>query len=186
MARKKTNLPDGYDKVFPTVLRGLMKDRGITQQMIADNIGKTRQAVGYYADGSSSPDWETLVKLAKFFSVSVDYLLGCSDVETRNENIQAVHHYTGLSQNAIATLHVEQIVGGSEDIVDFLNYLVCSKELTKLVGAIEDYRKSSNDPAGICLDTSNSNLDQDVLKAAIYKLIVNECFWKIVDDYAEK
>lgn len=57
-------------------MRKLMEQRGTTQNELADYLNKTRQAVSYYCDGSSSPDWETLVKIADFFDVSVDYLLG--------------------------------------------------------------------------------------------------------------
>lgn len=79
MARKK-NAPTAaaYNSAFPRTLRTLMENRvpSVTQSELGKAIGKTRQAVGYYSDGSSSPDWETLVKIADFFNVSVDYLLG--------------------------------------------------------------------------------------------------------------
>ncbi len=78
MPRKRKGQSDVSDfkKAFPTAMRKLMDDRGVTQNALADYIGKTRQAVSYYCDGSSSPDWETLAKIAEFFDVSTDYLVG--------------------------------------------------------------------------------------------------------------
>lgn len=74
MARKKDTHED-YAKVFPRRLRELMEETGTTQQQLADYIHKQRQTVSLYCDGSSSPDWETLASIAKYFTVSVDYLV---------------------------------------------------------------------------------------------------------------
>lgn len=74
MARKK-DVHEDYAKVFPRRLRELMEEKGTTQQQLADHIHKQRQTVSLYCDGSSSPDWETLASIAKYFSVSVDYLV---------------------------------------------------------------------------------------------------------------
>ena len=79
MPRNRNELSDGYHKAFPTALRALMEQDRTTQQELALTLGKTRQSVSYYCDGSSSPDWETIAKIAEFFSVSADYLLGLSD-----------------------------------------------------------------------------------------------------------
>ena len=81
MPRKRNELKeqqDNYNKAFPSVLRELMKERKTTQAELASYLSKTRQSITYYCDGSSSPDWETLVKIATFFNVSADYLLGLS------------------------------------------------------------------------------------------------------------
>ena len=77
MPRKRNEQKEqckNFNKAFPTVMRQLMKKT--TQADLAEYLSKTRQAITYYCDGSSSPDWETLVKIADFFDVSTDYLLG--------------------------------------------------------------------------------------------------------------
>lgn len=77
MPRKRNELKeqnDNYNKAFPTAMRELMKKT--TQAELAGYLSKTRQAITYYCDGSSSPDWETLVKIADYFDVSTDWLLG--------------------------------------------------------------------------------------------------------------
>lgn len=99
MARKQRIHPENYDKVFPTRLRELMK--GKTQQDLAVYLGKTRQAISYYLDGSSSPDWETLAKIASFFGVSSDYLIGLT--QDPNRAPSAVDTI-GLSPKAIKTI----------------------------------------------------------------------------------
>ena len=48
----------------------------VTQKAVADYIGLSRQAYAHYEFGDRYPDLKTLCKLADFFGVSVDYLLG--------------------------------------------------------------------------------------------------------------
>ncbi len=105
MPRKRALHTENYDKALPTALRGLFNERDYTHQDLAEYLGKTRQTVSCYCGGTSSPDWETIVKIADFFSVSTDYLLGRSDVASQREDIQVSHITTGLSEKAVSYLH---------------------------------------------------------------------------------
>jgi len=61
--------------MFPQRLKSLRLSKKLSQQDMADLLGITRQAYGRYESGQSEPDIENLRKLAKFFDVSIDYLL---------------------------------------------------------------------------------------------------------------
>lgn len=102
------------ENTFPNRLKNLMRTRDVTQQLLADYLQVTRQTVSYYSSGSSSPDWETLVKISDFFSVSTDYLLGKVKNPTPNQDIQAICQYTGLSDQSVALLHHEQASEGPQ------------------------------------------------------------------------
>lgn len=52
------------------------KGRKISQQEIADIIGAKRSTVSMWEIGASDPGTESVQKLADYFDVSVDYLLG--------------------------------------------------------------------------------------------------------------
>ena len=60
-------------------LRTLRSSRKITQMDMAKLLGCARTTYTQYETGVSEPDFETLVKLADYFNVSVDYLLGRTD-----------------------------------------------------------------------------------------------------------
>ncbi|WP_026189013.1 LexA family protein [Orenia marismortui] len=64
------------------VLKKLRMEMNLTQKELADKLGITRGAIGHYEQGKRSPDNEMLAKLADFFDVSVDYLLGRTDMRT--------------------------------------------------------------------------------------------------------
>lgn len=57
----------------------LRKQKGKTQQDIAKVIGITRPAYTAYETGKRNPDYDTLQKIADYYDVTTDYLLGRSD-----------------------------------------------------------------------------------------------------------
>lgn len=56
-----------------------------TQKQISEILGVTRPAYTAYEKGNRQPDYDTLLKLANYFDVSTDYLLGKSDDPTSTE-----------------------------------------------------------------------------------------------------
>ncbi|EJM7954258.1 TPA: helix-turn-helix transcriptional regulator [Listeria monocytogenes] len=67
--------------MFAKRLRELRKVDRKTQQQMADLLGVSRPAYTAYELGRREPDFETLNKLALIFGVTVDYLLGRSDLK---------------------------------------------------------------------------------------------------------
>ncbi len=76
MIRNNPKSTEKYNTPFPTTLRKLMEERGETQDALASVTSKTRQTVSQYVNGISEPSYITLVKIADYFNVSTDYLLG--------------------------------------------------------------------------------------------------------------
>lgn len=60
-------------------LRSLRIEKNLTQKQVADRIGLAISAVSSYESGSRYPTYDTLIKLARMFHVSTDYLLGIAD-----------------------------------------------------------------------------------------------------------
>lgn len=117
---RKTKPPYETEKeIFPTRLRELMQQRGTKQKELADVINMRPQTVSLYTTGQSYPDVNTLTKIADYFNVSADYLLGRSNVRSRDTDVQAVAKYTGLSNRAIANLHS----GMSKEDIEIFNLL---------------------------------------------------------------
>lgn len=67
--------------MFHERLKRLRKERNLTQQDMADFLGITRQGYAKYENGHAETDLETLKKLANFFNVTTDYLIGNVDNE---------------------------------------------------------------------------------------------------------
>ena len=60
-------------------LKDLREDHDYTQQQIADAIGITQRKYSYIETGVQQLTAEVLVSLARFYGVSVDYLVGLTD-----------------------------------------------------------------------------------------------------------
>jgi transcriptional regulator with XRE-family HTH domain len=60
-------------------LSELRKKVKLRQEDLAQKIGIARTTYAMYEQGKREPDYETLQKLADFFEVSTDYLLGRTD-----------------------------------------------------------------------------------------------------------
>lgn len=61
-------------------LKELRKLNGLTQQQVADRLGISRVNYTRYETGASNPDYETLLALANFFDVSLDYIFGRTNI----------------------------------------------------------------------------------------------------------
>lgn len=56
-------------------LRDLREDRDLTQQQVADLLFINRRTYAAYENGVNSMTPETLIKIAKIYNVSIDYIL---------------------------------------------------------------------------------------------------------------
>ena len=93
-----------YDSIFATRLRELMESHKTTQKELAEMVGTTRQAISQYADGSVQPNVEKLYKMASYFKVSSDWLIGMNDIQSSNIDDIAINKRLGLTQEAIEYL----------------------------------------------------------------------------------
>ena len=69
------------------------ENKNMTAKEVSKKIGVTKQAVYNMEAGKSNPSVDTLMKFAKLYSVSVDYLLGLTNFEnfkSQYEHLQSL------------------------------------------------------------------------------------------------
>lgn len=66
-------------KVLATRIRVLRDNHKFSQTELGDLVGASKQTISNYEKETSSPDNETLIKLAYALNTSTDYLLGKTD-----------------------------------------------------------------------------------------------------------
>jgi transcriptional regulator with XRE-family HTH domain len=138
-----------YYLPFPTRLRQLMDGTGASQQALADYVGVTRQAVAQWKDGKTIPDMYNFKRIAEFFKIPYEYLLGDTDSKV-HENM-ALADSLGLSDDAIETLEGIKEFSQHDDEAGYISTpevisrIICNgyfDEFLKLIQAsIVDYRK---------------------------------------------
>lgn len=60
-------------------IRDMREDHDLTQKDIADYLKCTQVCYSYYENGQRDIPTDVLIKLAKFYDTSIDYLLGQTD-----------------------------------------------------------------------------------------------------------
>lgn len=65
--------------IFNKRLRSLREQHKISQKDFAEILGVSNVVLSRYENGERKPDYDMLIKIAEYFDVSVDYLLGKSN-----------------------------------------------------------------------------------------------------------
>lgn len=95
--------------IFNERLSALRKETGFTQKDFASKLDLEPSKYNKWENGKTVPDFDTVIKLARYLDVTVDYLIGNSDVR-KWENAD-ISERTGLSEEAIETLSGLKNVG---------------------------------------------------------------------------
>lgn len=65
-------------------LKALREKRGISQLKLAMDLGLNQNSISRYESGAREADYKTLIALADYFDVSIDYLLERTDKPKMN------------------------------------------------------------------------------------------------------
>lgn len=102
-------------------LKELRLEKGLLQADIAKIINKSERTVGFYESGERDMNTDTLAKLSEFFDVTIDYLLGKSNVRNPDKEAQEFYFAYHKEMNGLT----------DEEIADALRFY---KEMKKRVG----------------------------------------------------
>ena len=89
-------------KIFSKRLKTLREEKQLTQDALAEKLGISRGSISFYENGTRTPDIEVFCRIASFFNVSLNYLMGLANAgKPENEEIG---EQTGLSDKAVTML----------------------------------------------------------------------------------
>ena len=91
--------------MFSTRIKNLRKSRELNQVQLAEKLGVKKQSISNWENDNIMPSVDMLVKIADFFHVSTDYLLGR---EVHKASAPQVLDVTGLTPRQIE--HIKYIV----------------------------------------------------------------------------
>lgn len=63
------------------IIRELRIEKGVTQSDLSNYLGLTPKMISFYELGERFPPHDIIIKLAYYFDVSTDYILGRSDIK---------------------------------------------------------------------------------------------------------
>ena len=62
-------------------LKALRKKKGISQLKLALDLNMNQNTISRYENCEREADYKTLIRIADYFNVSIDYLLGRTDIK---------------------------------------------------------------------------------------------------------
>lgn len=83
-------------------LRYILEQHNLTQKELATKLSITPSALGNYIQGTREPDYHTLIRIADYFHVTTDFLLG------HNVKRDALTHKEEILLHLFRTLNKEQ------------------------------------------------------------------------------
>ncbi len=92
------------EKIIGENIYYLLRKHGIKQKDLAKELGVTDNTISYFVNGARTPNIQQIIKIAQFFNVSTDYILGLTDVSSTDAELKTVCDYTGLSEKSILFL----------------------------------------------------------------------------------
>lgn len=119
-------------------IKELRKNSALTQKQIADVLGIDRSTYSYYENGKASPSLAVLMRIAKVFNVTLDYVIYGDDSKTVQANVLSdsssvytkVDSFVNLSDTEKSLLMYSRLLDSDsvDDLVKYAENLVKSKE----------------------------------------------------------
>jgi len=78
----------GFLHMIGNQIKKLRQENKLLQKDLVEELNLTQQTISSYESNKREPDSETLQKIAQYFDVSVDYLLGISKERTPADKIK--------------------------------------------------------------------------------------------------
>lgn len=170
--RKKKEI----DGVFAERLSELLKskkEQGIIQDTVANAIGVSRQALGKWANGETVPDILDLKKLANYFEVSADYLLGLSDLTEGDITLKKASEYTKMPEKSLKAL--SNLYKESNHIGRYIDKTIQSNVLSSIATSCLDIELFTSSNSIITLSFWNSRSVDTVSLNSCLNSILKSC-----------
>ncbi|EJV75613.1 transcriptional regulator [Bacillus mycoides] len=109
--------------MFGQRLKELRSKKNISATALGKVLGIAQTTISNWENSGAEPNYEMLVKISRFFGVSVDYLIGNDHDSNKNEiNRLAKELYEDL--NSVSEDERQEIEKGLLEYIEFLGYKV--------------------------------------------------------------
>ena len=158
-------------------IKQMRRERDLTQEELAAHLGISFQSISKWERGDGYPDITMIPALAYYFKVSVDELLGISELEVREQYLEINNTW---AENNKAGKHSENVALMRSSLKTFPNdallLVQLSTSLEKLEGSDEEKLKNLRESIAVQEQILRYGDDSEVRGATMY----NICFayWK--------
>lgn len=152
-----------FKKLVGLRISSLFIEQNKTHKSLADYMGVKTPVISYICNGDRLPNIAQIYMIAEFFSVSADYLLGLTQLQTTEKTSVNIYEETGMTDGAInSILEIKKAKNGN--CMGSLNKMLAKKGFSILISYINQMETS---------DTEE--------KSALYKMKALETFWQLLE-----
>ena len=156
---------------FAANLKKVFWNSGQSQAEAAEGLGVSRQTFNNWINGQNQPDYASLVRIADYFRVSTDYLLGRTETVSPDTSIAGCGKLTGLSDKSIEKL-IELYRANWENWYTYLlNDIIEADEFQLFLESLMNYVTTS---------------DEEVKSISLYKPRLSEYNKAMSDAFVSK
>lgn len=120
--------------IFAKRLLDIRMESGLSRQKVADDLEITRASLEYYEKGKRTPDMNTIVKIAKYFNTTTDYLIGLTDCQTINKDVRTCCNFLGIDD--IQVLSLKMLIDRNKEHKEYFFKIILSYEFHILLNHI--------------------------------------------------
>ena len=104
-------------------LKKLRNEHNISQKQLGEILGISQQSINKYENHGNEPDIQTLINIANYFHISIDYLVGHTEIPHVIEHLQP-HDLN--DDEAYLIEQYRKLCSAEKDSIKFVvnNYLV--------------------------------------------------------------
>ena len=159
-------------------IKRIRRERDLTQEEVAAHLGISFQSISKWERGDGYPDITMLPALANYFKISVDELLGMSEIEKNDKYDEINRIWTENNKNG---LHSENVALMRQSLKTFPNNALLlvqlSTSLEKLDGTDDEKLRYLRESIAVQEQILRYGEDSEVRGATLY----NICFayWKV-------
>lgn len=159
-------------------MKRIRRERGLTQEEVAAHLGISFQSISKWERGDGYPDITMLPALANYLGISIDELLGVSEIEKNNQYCEINQTW---DENNKKGLHQENVALMRQSLKTFPNNALLlvqlSTSLEKLDGTNEEKLRYLRESIAVQEQILRYGEDSEVRGATLF----NICFayWKI-------
>jgi transcriptional regulator with XRE-family HTH domain len=102
---------------FAQRLKEIREEKNLSQEQLGKEIDRSRTSISGYETYDRLPDVDTLIKLVKYFDISLDWLMGFSNVRRATNSVESVEAiYKDILDNLKEKLIADGIIMKDEGL----------------------------------------------------------------------
>lgn len=110
---------------FSNRFKELRTEKGLTQEDLSKKLELAKSTISMYENGNREPDFEILEKIADFFNVDINYLLGTSNIRNAHaiigDNFETIELGKSINIPVVGTIPAGVPIEAIENVIEYID-----------------------------------------------------------------